>query len=79
MRITVARTSFQPGPFHLGRLSLVVGWAATFWVAFITVIFCLPTAYPGKQHSILQLALTCWVLVGAQTSGMCGTGTLPCL
>ena len=47
-----ARKTFQRGPLHLGRFSLVVGWLATFWVAFITVIFVLPTVYPVTKDTL---------------------------
>ena len=37
---------FQRGPWHLGRWSYLVGWIAVIWVAFITILFMLPTANP---------------------------------
>jgi amino acid transporter len=37
---------FAPGPWNLGRWSRPVGWAAVGWVAFITVLFCLPVFHP---------------------------------
>jgi amino acid permease (GABA permease) len=37
---------FKRGPWHLGRWSTVVGVIATIWVAFITILFMLPAAYP---------------------------------
>ncbi|HEV2638061.1 MAG TPA: amino acid permease [Actinocrinis sp.] len=37
---------FVPGPWHLGRWSRPVGIVAVIWVAFITVLFMLPTASP---------------------------------
>ncbi|THU64385.1 hypothetical protein C4D60_Mb01t25920 [Musa balbisiana] len=45
-RVTLARKSFVPGPFNLGRYSLLVGRVAVLWVATITVLFSLPVAYP---------------------------------
>ncbi|CAL5006804.1 unnamed protein product [Urochloa decumbens] len=45
-RVTTARKSFVPGPFHLGKYGLVIGWVAVVWVALVTVLFCLPVAYP---------------------------------
>ncbi|XP_062110017.1 amino-acid permease BAT1 homolog isoform X1 [Humulus lupulus] len=45
-RITLARKSFVPGPFNLGRYGVVVGWTAVIWVAVISVLFSLPVAYP---------------------------------
>jgi hypothetical protein len=51
-RITIDRKTFRPGPFHLGRYSLVVGWVAVIWVAFITVLFCLPVVYPVTSSTL---------------------------
>ncbi|CAL5002662.1 unnamed protein product [Urochloa decumbens] len=45
-RVTTARKSFVPGPFHLGKYGIVIGWVAVVWVALVTVLFCLPVAYP---------------------------------
>jgi amino acid permease (GABA permease) len=38
--------SFQRGPWHLGRWSMVIGVIAVAWVAFITILFMLPEAGP---------------------------------
>jgi amino acid transporter len=38
--------SFKRGPWHLGRWSYLIGWIAVVWVAFITILFMLPTANP---------------------------------
>ncbi|KAL5553059.1 hypothetical protein UlMin_040460 [Ulmus minor] len=45
-RVTLARKSFVPGPFNLGRYGVLVGWIAVIWVATISVLFSLPVAYP---------------------------------
>ncbi|KAM1608428.1 hypothetical protein EV1_020394 [Malus domestica] len=45
-RVTMARKSFVPGPFNLGRYGVVVGWISVLWVATISVLFSLPVAYP---------------------------------
>jgi amino acid transporter len=37
---------FVPGPWHLGRWSRPIGIVAVAWVAFISVLFMLPTASP---------------------------------
>ncbi len=37
---------FERGPWHLGRWSPLIGTVAVLWVAFITVLFMLPTASP---------------------------------
>ena len=38
--------NFEPGPWHLGRWSGVLGWIAVVWVCIITVLFCLPEVNP---------------------------------
>ena len=71
-RVTAARRSFVPGPFHLGGYGVLVGWAAVAWVALVTVLFCLPVAYPVAKDNfnytpvavggVLALSLAAWVL-----------------
>ncbi|KAH0435238.1 hypothetical protein IEQ34_026648 [Dendrobium chrysotoxum] len=51
-RITLARKSFIPGPFNLGRYGILVGWVAVLWVAIITVLFSLPVAYPISRDTL---------------------------
>uniref|UniRef100_A0A0D6QS10 Amino acid permease/ SLC12A domain-containing protein n=1 Tax=Araucaria cunninghamii TaxID=56994 RepID=A0A0D6QS10_ARACU len=51
-RITFARRTFVRGPFHLGKLSLFIGWVAVLWVATITVLFSLPVAYPVTKDTL---------------------------
>ncbi|KAJ3337951.1 hypothetical protein HDU93_000275 [Gonapodya sp. JEL0774] len=46
LRITVGRENFKPGPWHLGKWAFPSGWIAVIFVAFMTVIFMLPTEYP---------------------------------
>src|SRR5438105_4079628 len=38
--------NFKPGPWHLGAWSKPIGIIAVIWVAFISVLFMLPAAYP---------------------------------
>src|SRR5947207_11895044 len=37
---------FKTGPWNLGAWSRPIGWIAVIWVAFISVLFMLPTATP---------------------------------
>ncbi|GJN16763.1 hypothetical protein PR202_gb03784 [Eleusine coracana subsp. coracana] len=70
-RVTTARKSFVPGPFNLGRYSVLVGWVAVAWVALLTVLFSLPVAYPVTQANfnytpvavggVLLLSVGAWV------------------
>jgi amino acid permease (GABA permease) len=41
-----AGSSFQPGPWNLGRWSRPVGVIAVVWIAFISILFVLPQAAP---------------------------------
>ncbi|PVH37520.1 hypothetical protein PAHAL_5G022600 [Panicum hallii] len=71
-RVTTARRSFVPGPFHLGKYGVLIGWAAVAWVALVTVLFCLPVAYPvavdnfnytpAAVGGVLLLSLGAWAL-----------------
>ncbi|KAK6146837.1 hypothetical protein DH2020_020706 [Rehmannia glutinosa] len=71
-RVTLARKSFSPGPFNLGRYGVFVGWIAVLWVATISVLFSLPVAYPITQETLnytpvavgglLILTVSSWVL-----------------
>nr|GLL41583.1 amino-acid permease BAT1 homolog [Ipomoea trifida] len=51
-RVTLARNSFVPGPFNLGRYGVIVGWIAVLWVATISVLFSLPVAYPITDQTL---------------------------
>lgn len=51
-RVTLARNTFVPGPFSLGRYGILVGWVAVLWVATITVLFSLPVAYPIAKDTL---------------------------
>jgi hypothetical protein len=51
-RITIARSTFRPGPWNLGRGGEFVGWVAVMWVATITVLFCLPVVYPVTKMTL---------------------------
>jgi amino acid transporter len=51
-RVTLAYKSFTPGPFNLGRYSVLVGWISVLWVATITVLFSLPVSYPVTKDTL---------------------------
>ncbi|KAL3830851.1 hypothetical protein ACJIZ3_019653 [Penstemon smallii] len=71
-RVTLARNSFTPGPFNLGRYGIVVGWVSVLWVATISVLFSLPVAYPVTKQTlnytpvaiggVLLLIVSSWIL-----------------
>lgn len=53
VKLLIARHShWKPGPFNLGRFSNPLGIIAVLWVAFICVVFCLPTMYPVTKENL---------------------------
>ncbi|KAF7827746.1 amino-acid permease BAT1-like protein [Senna tora] len=64
-RVTLAQKSFVPGPFNLGRYSIIVGWIAVLWVATISVLFSLPVSYPITLETLnyTPVAVGCWLLL----------------
>jgi amino acid transporter len=44
-------SDFKTGPWHLGSWSRPIGWIAVIWVAFISVLFMLPTSTPVTAQS----------------------------
>ncbi|KAH6802074.1 bidirectional amino acid transporter 1 [Perilla frutescens var. frutescens] len=71
-RVTLARKSFNQGPFNLGRYGVLVGWTAVLWVATISVLFSLPVEYPITKETLnytpvavgglLILTVSSWIL-----------------
>lgn len=55
---------FVAGPWQLGRWSRPVGVAAITWVAFITLLFMLPTASPVTAKSFNYTPLAVLVVLG---------------
>jgi amino acid permease (GABA permease) len=45
-------SGFIHGPFNLGILSKPVAIIACLWISFITIIFCLPNAYPVNSQTL---------------------------
>jgi hypothetical protein len=71
-RLINGSNTFKPGPVHLGRAGVPVAIIALLWVAFLTVLFVLPTAYPVTHINlnyagvtvagVLVLSIGWWVL-----------------
>src|SRR3954469_10777356 len=55
---------FEPGPWNLGRWSRPVGVIAVAWVAFITVLFMLPTASPVTPANFNYTPVAVLVVLG---------------
>jgi hypothetical protein len=78
----LARKCFVPGPFHLGRYGVPVGWIAVVWVATITVLFSLPVSYPVAKDTLnytpvavgglFALVLSSWILGTCNKFGSIG-------
>jgi len=76
---------FEPGPWSLGRWSKPIGWIAVIWVAFISLVFCLPQVSPVTQDSfnyapvalaaVLVLATIGWATRGRRSYGIPEYGT----
>ena len=66
---------FKPGPWRLGAWSGPIGWIAVIWVAFVSVLFMLPTATPITLTNFnytpvivvgVLVLVTIWWLVSAR-------------
>ncbi|MFI0711250.1 amino acid permease [Streptomyces inhibens] len=74
------RHRFRPGPWNLGRWGVTVGTVAVAWVAFVTVLFCLPQTSPISVATfnyaplallaVLSLAWLWWRAAGQRTYDM---------
>lgn len=51
------------GPFNLGVFSRPIAFVACSWIAFITVVFCLPTANPVTSET-LNYAVVAVAIIG---------------
>ncbi len=58
---------FQPGPWHLGRWSRPIGIIAVVWVAFISILFMLPTASPVTAKTFNYTVIAVLVVLGFAT------------
>lgn len=45
-------SNFKKGPFNLGIASRAIGTVACLWIAFITIVFCLPEANPVDSQTL---------------------------
>ncbi|KAI0299995.1 amino acid transporter [Multifurca ochricompacta] len=43
---------FVRGPFHLGKFSYPISIAAVLWIAFISIVFCLPELNPVNSQTL---------------------------
>lgn len=77
VRITLARKSFEPGPFSLGRWSIPVHTTAAIYNLMATIVFIWPTAFPVDASNmnwtivivlaVLAVGGAYWALVARQS------------
>ena len=53
-----AGDAWEPGEWNLGRRYKVIGWTAVIWVAFISILFILPTNPGGVPWHTSKFAWT---------------------
>ncbi|KAK3842105.1 MAG: APC amino acid permease [Linnemannia gamsii] len=61
-RIILARETFTPGPFNLGRYSTIIGLISSGWIIVTSALFLCPTEYPVTATN-MNYALVPFVLV----------------
>ncbi|KAG0270374.1 hypothetical protein BGZ95_001716 [Linnemannia exigua] len=61
-RIILARETFTPGPFNLGRFSTIVGMISSGWIVVTSALFLCPTESPVTASN-MNYALVPFVLV----------------
>jgi amino acid transporter len=57
-------SSFQRGPWHLGRWTYLIGWTAVVWVVFITILFMLPQFGPISWTTFNYAVIALVVVIG---------------
>ncbi|KAL0079629.1 amino acid/polyamine transporter I [Phycomyces blakesleeanus] len=68
LRITVSRTKFTPGPWHLGRFSIVIGYISSAWLLFTCALFICPTEAPVTADN-MNYAVIPFVVIMAFSTG----------
>jgi len=56
--------AFRPGPWNLGRWSVLIGTAAVVWTVFISVLFMLPTSSPVTAKTFNYTPIAVGVVIG---------------
>ncbi|KAI9307658.1 amino acid/polyamine transporter I [Cunninghamella echinulata] len=65
LRLTVARKTFQPGPFHLGKYANMIHLTSCCWILFTSVLFLCPTEYPITPLNMNYSSLIITLVIGA--------------
>lgn len=71
LRVTVARDTFEPKEFTLGKFSIAIGWVSLFWCILMVIVLCLPSVTPitidNMNYSPVALGailVFCWLYWG---------------
>ncbi|KAI7899513.1 amino acid permease-domain-containing protein [Cokeromyces recurvatus] len=65
LRLTVARKSFIPGPFHLGPFSDVINVISLCWILLTSILFVCPTEYPVTPDNMNYAIVVFVGVIGA--------------
>ncbi|KAG0245024.1 hypothetical protein BGX31_008117 [Mortierella sp. GBA43] len=63
-RIVLARHTFEPGPFHLGRFSIPIGIISTLWILITSALFLCPTKAPVTAENMNYASVPFVVVIG---------------
>ncbi|KAF9948816.1 hypothetical protein BGZ65_007798, partial [Modicella reniformis] len=63
-RIVLARHTFEPGPFHLGKFSIPIGIVSTLWIVITSVLFLCPTLAPVTADNMNYASVPFVVVIG---------------
>ncbi|KAG0206073.1 hypothetical protein BGX28_002432 [Mortierella sp. GBA30] len=63
-RIVLARHTFEPGPFNLGRFSIPVGIVSSMWIVVTSALFLCPTEAPVTALNMNYAAVPFIVVIG---------------
>ncbi|KAG0347930.1 hypothetical protein BGZ54_004764, partial [Gamsiella multidivaricata] len=63
-RIVLARHTFEPGPFHLGKLSIPIGMVSSVWIVITSALFLCPTEAPVTVENMNFAAVPFVVVIG---------------
>ncbi|KAG9065889.1 hypothetical protein KI688_002186 [Linnemannia hyalina] len=63
-RIILARSTFEPGPFNLGRYSTFVGVISSGWIVVTSALFLCPTEFPVTASNMNYAAVPFLLVIG---------------
>ncbi|KAF9194538.1 hypothetical protein BGZ51_009101 [Haplosporangium sp. Z 767] len=63
-RIVLARDTFEPGPFNLGKFSIPIGIIATIWILITSIMFLCPTESPVTAANMNYAAVPFVIVIG---------------